>query len=314
MPVEPKKYALSDLPKMTALQAKMTNTLVACMAPSITPSQLHVALNSEISEILRVESSLALDDMQIISHDVMSHTFAAPDCFIAVAAPPKAGFCFVSIQTSLAKEMIYRALGSDQAPGASQDAISDVEKGILTFVVLKALRTIQEKMGDMAPGQLQVVAVRDSFDGVQSYVQPLPYALLGIQVAYGSTRSYLRLLLPQGFFWGDKRVLQKNEDTQRKNAIARVASVEVPILVQLGRVMLAPDDLKALEKDDIIVLEKGDIQLKEQGIVGKVKCQVGIQEYGSFTGRLLLAKSGHYAVQVGDVSTAAAPEQNSLLQ
>jgi flagellar motor switch protein FliM len=312
-----KPYLFSDAPKLTRAEAQLANSLFAYLGMSPFKAQIKDDVFGVLKELTRAKGSYALDNVEFISPNTYEKLLQNGCCIAAMAMPPKAGFFFVDLDTSLAKELVYRVLGKDSLPVSVGQTLSEVEQGIFSFVLLKILDTLQHAVDGDQIGQFQLLELGSNFETIASYCsKDDALALLNFKFKLEDQESYFRIVISPELIHSLSSSLQKNNEGAgaiSQLGLRRSGALQIPIVVELGHVSLQPADVDALEVDDIIVLEGSDVHLKEPGLVGNVRCQIGSEEYGSFKGGLLLTKNGRYAVSVSDIVAASEPAAQATL-
>jgi flagellar motor switch protein FliM len=91
--------------------------------------------------------------------------------------------------------------------------------------------------------------------------------------------------------------------------VSRVAAVEVPLQVEVGRVPFGLADLESIEPGDIVLIEGAQVQLADEQVTGPVRCQIGEGKHGFIEGTLMVGENGAYEVVIEQIVALAEPAE-----
>ena len=300
MPKAINPFSFSALPKLSSADLQMANRIPDLKKILQTDDRLIVGLQNTLQTLTRENISFSFDNLSLTQTESYSQISQAGNCFAVLSHPLKNDFIFLETDANLAKNLIYKMLGGDR-PSTQTDRLSEVESGLLNFIILKMLNTWQSVA-------LKLVELGTSFDIVKKYLKPnSSLILLNYKI---SSASFCRITMSYELM-GEFLNQPTNRNDDVSIGLRRCAALQIPVVAEVGSVHLKPSELGALDIDDIIVLEDCGAHLKEPGLVGNVQAKIGTPEQGSFKGNILLTKNGRYALQVSNLVATSEPQTST---
>lgn len=306
-----KLFYFSDLPKISKEEMRLNNLFYAHFLFPEQKDQLTKDISHTLQTLLQTSVTLNLDHIGTQKGKFYLSTLQNNDCITVLSFPPKSGCLFLDMPSELAKTIVYRVLGKEDPISTNDQEMTEVEQGIFTFVILKLLSLLQPAHQQNPDGQFQVIKIGQGAPALTPYLSDeSSLVLLNFNGMINQQAFFVKIIVSPELLQSLTAPVQ-NSDAQSAITlgIKRAFALNVPVLVEVGQISLPESDFKSLDVDDIIVLETNQLHLKVPGLVGDVHCKIGIQEFGSFAGTLLLTKSGRYAIQVKDL--VAAQDLNS---
>ncbi|MDA0712652.1 MAG: hypothetical protein O2897_01520 [bacterium] len=304
MSTEVKKFHFSDLPKLTRLQVQVNNLFYSKLVDFDKVNDWEKIFSTTCSDTLQTAATITLDNMESFKARDYFNRISAHDCLCVSSLPPQSGLFFIDTPADLTKDLIYRVLGKDNETPNDDQALSEVEKGIFTYIVIKIIATLKSEKNLLGNNQVQILQTLQYDDALKHHVdEESILTILNFKLRLEQQTFFFRIILTAELITN----LAKLTPTANHNlqlAKIRAAAVKERIIVEVGQVALKAKDYKTLDIDDIIVLEESDLHLKQLGLKGEVFCKIGESEFGSFTGNLLITPNGRYAVQVKDLIAA----------
>jgi len=306
MSTEIKPFSFTDLPKLSRKEVQLNNLFFSNLFSFERKDNLQKKIADTLHELLQKNATATLDNVEIVQLNDYLKSSSENNCFCIISFPPKTGLFFLEISFELAKSLIYSILGKEgQIPTQSQ-ILTEVEKGILGYIILKLLSILQEPEHNISGGQFQLINFfQDSKELSNYFENSFLFTAINFKLKLDQQQFFFRLLLSSDL---TKNLATSLRDLDDNSSIwlacKRTFAVQVPLIAEIGQVSLHINDFKSLDVDDIIVLEGNHLQLKSLGLMGDVICKIGESEFGSLRGSLLLTKNGHYAVQVKDIMSA----------
>lgn len=290
-------FSFSALPKLSSADLQMANRIPDLKKILQTDNHLIAELQNTLQTLTHDNISFSFDNLSLVQTEYYSQISQTGNCFIVLSHPLKNGLIFLETDENIAKNWVYKMLGGDK-PSVQTHQLSEVESGLLSFIILKMLNTWQNV-------SLKLVELGPSFDLVKKYLKPnSPLILLNYKI---SAASFCRVAMSYELM-GEFLNKSSNHNNDVSIGLQRCAALQIPIVAEVGSVNLKPSELSALDIDDIIVLENCNAHLKEPGLIGNVQAKIGTPEQGSFKGNILLTKNGRYALQVSNLVATSEPQ------
>lgn len=215
----------------------------------------------------------------------------------------------MDIESPMALYCIDRLLGGEGESSRIKRPITEIEEGVLSFLLLEFL--------DILSGHWQDEAYQDSFIQsagltLQGFVQDAEtlttlakdagsYRLLATKVALEQRVGSIRFFVPSALIphmpldTPGIGPLQEGESERMLRALPSLEGLNVPLRWQACQIDLEPDERNALEVGDIIVLEHHALSYDEEGLQGSAIGVFGAGLYGQLSGTL---KSADGACQI----------------
>ena len=193
--------------------------------------------------------------------------------------------------------------------------MSDIEEGIFTFILLKALDLCQNTFADENGIQLQLLEQSHSLDNLlPEWEDEELLHVVGFRVFMDLKVGYLRLIIPERLLQnaGLLQVPTDGPTWQRLKAnlletFRWLDDSLFPLQVEAGRSDLSLSDLRELGDEDIILLENTDLKVNGEEISGEVRCTFGKGIRGYLRSDLKVSEEEIFQVVVRDILAASPP-------
>lgn len=305
MSTEAKKFHFSDLPKLSRLQVQINNIFYSKIVDFDKVNEWETIFSASLSDTLQTSTRVTLDNMEIFKAKDYFNRISAHDCLCVSSLPPQEGLFFIDTPFDLTKNLIYRTLGKDSKTSDDDQGLSEVEKGIFTYIIVKIMASLKNQKIFFANNQLQILKTIQDEEALRHYVSDVSIlTVINFKLSLDNQTFFFRIILTDELIRSLSKIIISTNNNNLALAKIRSAAVVEPIIVEVGKVALKAKDYKTLDIDDIIVLEESNLHLKQLGLKGEVFCKIGESEFGSFSGNLLITPNGRYAVQVKDLIAA----------
>lgn len=222
---------------------------------------------------------------------------ALPDplALIVVGMPPLEAKLFVDCEIRLARLIVEKMLGGERESPTEVAALSDIEQGVLEYLLLQLLAHIHRQCGEHPRVHFRF----ERFVATAEALRPLAASdvrivVLTLRVTVGDSEGFVRLGLPHpliaGAFVdvegiGEERVAERVALRQR---LRRYEYLRLPLWAEAGRATLKPADLGALEVGDVVILDASQVNVEAGKPVGRVILRAGAGHEGGFIADLTL--------------------------
>ncbi len=308
----PALYQFSSLPRITREEAMAMNLLTKQIG-FVADSALQSSLAQTCKTLADSDLTFTLSHLGFVfSQQLKQQTASESVCLIfSCGQDPHLGV--LQIDLSLAKKMIYAALGSEATSTPENYPLTEIELGILTFFVVRLLSVAQEILTGPFISSIQMLSLGDQ-DAVLLELENTNarYLSITLQSQFKEAVGLVQLFLPTVSL-ADNLLQLKNAPAPQPTVLDRIATVKLQIIANVGQVTLMATDMASLEVDDIIVLEGQQVHLKPTGLAGPIMCQLGEEEFATFWGTLLLTKNGRYAISLTHITFVANASSKEIL-
>ena len=287
-------FTFAGLPKFTAEQVAIQESLATYLSYKPFQAGFAEGLGAVLERYLKVPCGVTAEDLRPISRADLGALVPETACLIAVGAAPAEHKILVDLDMTLAAFAIDRLLGGSGEGSQILRPLTEIEEGVLSFLVLKVLQHFNS-----APVSGKQLALSlDRFANKLADIQDLvdaggSYHLVGARLVFGRVAGYARLLLPQGLItkvFASAPVAgppTREELAYMTKLLPSLGELTVTGRVEAATLDLKPDDIASLEVGDIIILENHQLTKSASGLEGVAFIRLGTGQNGGLQGRLV---------------------------
>ena len=291
-----KPFQFKNLPRYTRVQANCLQSLSAYLSQRPFQKGFRSHICEILQEALKVPAKLSGVDIQPIDARNLKSKLPAQSCFALLGAAPGTHKIIVDIDPALVTQAIDRLLGGDGQTAVIRRSLTQVEQGVVSFMLLKLIGTFYD---GWTSGR-EVALTLDDFLGTRDELENIieddtDYYLFGLKASLGDCIGYARILLPARFIETFAKPIAQSGGTPEelehmRQVLRQVADQEVEMKVEAGRLELSPGDIATLEAGDIIILEHHQLTLTPEGPTGNISAYIGAGNNGRLQGQLVIAE------------------------
>lgn len=325
-----RKFRWSNLPRLTRQGVSVMNALLAHLPQTPFERGFKDRLRGVLEPALHADLDVWLTGVDIVSGASIGQRLADPCCAAVIGLAGRGEKGLLEVDLASAQTAIDRLLGGDGADVDQSRALSEIEEGVFTFVLLKFLAVVHETFGGERQWGLKLEGLHGSLEALQArFDLDGDFAVLGFKLFIdshvGVARFYLPAALVQTEFaptWPThgpalERLLFSYADRKEMVRLLRA-----PLRVEVGRLSLAMNDLDGLEADDIVLVEQTDARIVRDDpedddapsyLTGQVTCHVGDGAHGSIIGNVAVGAGGRYEVAIESIVPLGEPRAMGFL-
>ncbi len=327
-----RKFRWGALPRISRLQARVINTLLTHFPQTPFERGFKDKLRNALEPILHADIDVWFDGVKVVEAGTLSRVLAEPCCAAVLGLVPKTDKALVEVDLGSAQLAIDKLLGGNAEDGDAHRPLSEIEEGVFSFVLLKALAVVQETFGSERQIGLKLEGLHGTLESLGARVSLdeqmvcLSFKLF-IDKRVGSLRLYLPTSVVESDFamsWPTdgpalERLLFSYSDRKELVRLLRA-----PLCVEVGRLSLAMNDLENLDADDIVLVEQTDARIgRAEGVddddngpgvlSGQVSCRIGDGNHGTLVGALNVGANGRYEVAIENIVPIGTPRAMGIL-
>ncbi len=304
-----RRYKYPGLKKVSKTQARLNNALLRYLPQSPFEHGFKDKLRASLEPLVHVDVDLWLDNVSYVAEDHLLGAVSHPPCVAVISLLPKPEKVLIEVDLPIAQQAIDRMLGGDATDVDAQRPLSEIEEGVLSFLLLKALSVLQSEVGNEQQLAMKLERVAGDLETLKHLSDTAaPYFALSFKLFFDVAVGYLRIFVPQSLVDSDLPQIDPAPGPalsrylmSLQNKAGRVAAVGTDLHITVGQIRLAPDDLAGLEVEDIILVENTEVQLVGGACQGRVNCTVGEGKHGAIFGSLMVGESGKYEVAIDEI-------------
>ena len=139
-----RRFAFSGLPKMNREQVRVNNAVLSFLPQ--TPFELGFKdrLREVLEPLVKADVDVWFDTLSWVPEDRLSTTFLNPSCIVRVGLMPKPEDMLIELDLTVAQQAVDRLLGGTADAVDVSRALSDIEEGVFSFLLLKAMDLVQK--------------------------------------------------------------------------------------------------------------------------------------------------------------------------
>jgi flagellar motor switch protein FliM len=325
-----RKFRWANLPRLTRQSVSVMNALLAHLPQTPFERGFKDRLRGALEPALHADLDVWLTGIDVVPGAAIGQRLADPCCAAVIGLAGRGEKCLLEVDLASAQTAIDRLLGGDGADVDQSRALSEIEEGVFTFVLLKLLAVLHETFGGERQWGLKLEGLHGSLEALQGRIAlDDDFAVLGFKLFVDSHVGLARFYLPASLVrtefaptWPSagpalERLLFSYADRKELVRLLRA-----PLRVEVGRLSLAMNDLDGLEADDIVLVEQTDARIVRDDpedddvpsyLSGQVTCHIGDGAHGSIIGNVAVGAGGRYEVAIESIVPLGEPRAMGIL-
>jgi type III secretion system YscQ/HrcQ family protein len=311
-------FQFKGLPKLTRSQVALQASLTGYVASEGKNLGITSGLAQIADRYLKSPCKIATPELKTIRSDEIASLVPALGCFVVVGAAPGEHKILVDLDLTIASFAVERLLGGQGQAERVQRPLTDIEEGVLSFLLLKVLGHFSEQLSN---GRSLALTL-DRFAGKLTDLQKLletetDYVMLGARVTLGKLVGYARVLIPaplvdKGFHRAVPQAGGSPDDyAYMRKLLGSLGERRVVGRVEAATLDLSPDDIAGLEAGDIVILENHQLTKTDAGVSGLVFIKIGSGRNGGLRAQLLEGEPAR--AQVTEIVVQEEPQEDEAM-
>lgn len=327
-----RRFKWSSLPQLSRRHVRVMNTLLTHFPQTPFERGFKDKLRAALEPILHADVDVWFEGVKVVDIDALPQILPNPLCVAVLGIVPKTDKCLVEVDLATAQACIDRVLGGAGEDSDANRPLSEIEEGVFSFVLLKALAVLQANFGGERQLGFKLEGVYGSLEALEVRA-PLSagQVVLSFKIFVDKQVGTLRVYLPESLIESDfpalwpsdgpakERLLQSYGDRKEMVRLFRTA-----LTVEVGRLELGMTDLESLDADDIVLVEQTDARIgrpedadedddRPSVLSGQVSCRIGAGAHGTLLGALALGQTGKYEVAIESINPMGEPQAMGFL-
>jgi len=318
-----RRFRWSSLPKLSRQHVRVMNALLAHFPQTPFERGFKTRLREALEPVLHADVDIWLSSVDVTEGSAIGQRLAEPCCTAVLGLVGRAEKALVEIDLPSAQSAIDKLLGGDGADVDQNRALSEIEEGVFSFIMLKSLAVIQETLG----GERQIALKLEGFYGSLATLQQRfdlddRFAVLTFKLFIDKAVGVLRLYLPSTLIDNEFSASWPTEGPALERLLLSYADrkemvrlLRTPMSIEVGRLSLAMNDLDTLDTEDIVLVEQTDASIGRNDddadapsfLQGTVTCRVGDGAHGTLLGTLGVGVNGRYEVGIESIIPEGEP-------
>lgn len=252
------------------------------------------ALAQDLETVLKVPCRLSRPEISVLPSEAIPKLVPEVTCLVVIGAAPSEQKILVELDAGIASFSIDRLLGGSGEVGRIQRPLTEIEQGVLSFVLLKVLQQVHTGWETGQELTLTLDRFASSPEELREYLTNEAYFhVLGFKVGAGKRIGYARVMLPasmvtQTFSTPVTQGPSTEQELEYMRGVLRgLGSRQILARVEIATLDLTSEDIANIEVGDIIILENHQVALTPEGIAGKAFVKIGKGLNGGLQGNLI---------------------------
>ncbi len=305
-----KPFSFQRLDKVPKAQVRLLRNL-EWMLPSVrSTGEVSEAVRKRLSEMLDESISIQAESVLMV-HPSRLRRFVGSPAFLGVLAPvPSKARGLLEVDIALAHWAIDMLLGgTGEAVGLRP--LTDIEEGVMTFVVLETLKALAPSLDAELP-KLRLESIAPSLEeALAAMSEEESLAVVQLEVRFAAHSGYVRLFIPESVLAVAGPVAEAPIRRRRRTADAlanahRLANVKAWLRAEIGVVEISSGDLAQLRERDVVLVD-GLTARPDKGEGGTARLRLGRGQAGYLDAELVVENERFQARVTGIVLGAAPP-------
>jgi flagellar motor switch protein FliM len=277
-------FSFTNLEKLTKTHTRLARNL-EWMLPNVrSTGEVSESVKKRLSEMLDEKISLQAEYLHFI-HPAKLRKYVGDPTFLGVLAPiPNKARGLLEVDIGLAHWAIDTLLGgTGEAVGLRP--LTDIEEGVMTFVVLETLKALAPSLDSTLP-KLRLETISPSLDAALAVLnEEEALAVVQLKAIFGGHTGYVRLFIPESVLAVAEPAPDAPVRRQRRAADAlahatRLSNARVWLRAEIGQVEISAGDLAQLRERDVVLVDGLSARPdKHEGGTARLKLGLGRTGY-----------------------------------
>lgn len=313
-------FRFTGLRRYTREQVALQESLAGYLSRRPFADGFADTLGQLLSRYLKVDCKVTDAQQQALARNEIPTLLPDIGCFLVIGAAPTTHKILVDLDGNIAATVIERLLGGSGEVTRIQRPLTEIEQGVLSFLILHVLAQFQDGWTTGRELALTLDRFGSRLDELQALVDAESnYQMIGYRVAIGKRMGYTRVLIPGSLvtesFAAPPRQDPPTEDERAymRHMLEAIGPVDVEARVELAPLDLGPQDMQALEVGDIVIIERHQVAKTAAGLEGLVTVRLGEGYNGGFRGRLISQPDDSMRLEIVEIMIQEQPAEGVMV-
>ncbi len=293
-------FDFSKLPKISSQEAKLLKDLQLFSPRIDSTKNLGQAVQILIARELGSSFSLAVERIASVSVAQKLQEFPRQGVYVVIGLEPLEQKAVLELDPLITHMAVDRLLGGKGELLTAVRPLTEVEEGVLSYLVLKILALIYER-GKSEKVHFRLEGIASSSDEILKKIRPEdPGIMISCRLRLDSQTGYARLILPSPLAqkaFLESPGLSKEEGVDACARLSRLGFLGTSLWAELGRTTLNVGEINHLEPGDVVLLENSRAHSEGGQLKGSLSLRVGRGEK-SLRGEIV-SNTGPLMVRLG---------------
>ncbi len=313
-------FQFTGLPRRTRAQLALEESVSTFLSRRPYVPDFPPQLAGMLERYLKVPCKIMPPEVHSIARPDLPGLLPKVGCLLLIGAAPGEQKILVDLDMGVASFVIERLLGGSGDADRIQRPLTEIEEGVLSFLLLKVLTQLHDGIENGHELALTLDHFASKVDDVEQALDAEnSFVMLGVRLGLGKLVGYVRIFLPGALVTQSfgHPVPQSGGSAEDYNYMRHTLQAlgELPVLgrVEVATLDLGPEDIAGLELGDIIILENHQINKTPNGVVGSVFIKIGAGENGGVQAHILEDESEQTRLQIDQIVLQEKPQEEQMV-
>ncbi|OGQ21562.1 MAG: hypothetical protein A3I05_03415 [Deltaproteobacteria bacterium RIFCSPLOWO2_02_FULL_44_10] len=282
MSIQPFHFSLR---KVKSEEVRLLDALFSFLPQTQMREHFSDVLRESLRAYMGQQVSFHLESIQETHFKTFSHRITSPAALAVLGMFPTTSKLFVDIDPSTAFVMIDCMLGGKGENPLALRKLTDIEEGVLQFLLLQLMTRIRKEYGDEPRVHFRFERFASEVSELEAYEdEKTPVVILTVRLKWGHIDGFVRLCFPHPLLH-DVFLAATDRPEEREYLVKTMQTydyVKTSLWAEVGRTTLTPDEIVALEQGDVILFDESFVTLKGKTPTGKAMLRVGFGKEGGY--------------------------------
>ncbi|HLM48747.1 MAG TPA: type III secretion system cytoplasmic ring protein SctQ [Myxococcaceae bacterium] len=297
-PAKPSKpwrpFTFSRLEKVSLDESRLSGRL-----KWVTPKDEAVeALCARLKAIFDAQVGFTLESLRVLGASELRRNLAEPTFLAFVVPGPHRGRAVLEVELALAHAVVDMLLG-----GAGETVglrpLTDIEEGVLSFVLLEALKALAPGLEPGQPKPRMEGVTRGVEEAATRLSEDGPVLVVQLRARLGGQEGMVRLFLPAGVLEAMEpaQLAEQRRSQMRKDIeahLGRLSSARAWLRAEIGYAEISSQDLSGLRVKDVVLVDALSTRL-DRGENGTARLRLGLGQVGCLNAEVFLENDVYQA-------------------
>lgn len=285
-------YRFENIPKITQKELEISRALLNFLPSPALKEPLFLEIRKELIKQFGQELSCFVESVKEQENKFTIEHLEEKPLLALISSEPAAGKIMCQIDNQLAAQLIDKLLGGSELEGIELRQPSETEQGVLQFVVMRVLQTIQRVCGQQSRLHFRFDRFLFSRASAAKLINKQEKNIsITLRLGFSDQAGFVKVIIPYSvvstLFTESFSHEETPEEMKRQVAqLGRFGFVKTALWAEAGRCELTLPELEQLEEGDVILFDDTQLSFHGEKIGGMVTLRVGEGNHGGLQAQL----------------------------
>lgn len=314
-----KRFRLDELERVPREYRDLHKAMHRIMPEAVFEPGFMAQIRQLLQQYTQMDIDLWLHTVRVMKRTELRALIPGKTCMAVIGLEPTGEKILLEIDMAFAYRVVDQLLGGHGISIDIHRPLTQIEQGVFSYLLLKALAHFQTEMSHGEQVALRLEDLRNDLKSCADIVRHEDFWLCAAwKMNFDLDVGYVRALLPTSLA---RRIVPERPPPESalaervrgriRRRMNRLAGITTAASVEIGGIELSPNDVAALDPGDIILLDECLVQqLDPHGVSGAARMHVGLGNNAVVHGQLGLqdtAEGSQLTFEVSQIEIIQTP-------